>query len=122
MISSPTAISMMTGVFHFIAISFGLILAGRKLGLPPGAVNEQCRDRLPCGYEILFTLAAFLGVLFRPAAAAESSDPRSTVLIFSRTTCFRHRSIPQGLLSGRRARGHRSWLRRQRIGSKISVG
>jgi hypothetical protein len=28
LISSPTAISMMTGVFHFMAISFALILAG----------------------------------------------------------------------------------------------
>ena len=30
LISSPTAISMMTGVFHFIAVFLGLILAGGK--------------------------------------------------------------------------------------------
>jgi hypothetical protein len=52
----------MTGVFHFIAISFRLILAGRKLGSPPSAVNQELRHTLPCGYAILSTLAAFLGV------------------------------------------------------------
>ena len=87
----------MTGVFHFIAISFGLILAGRKLGSPPSAVNQQCRHTLPCGYAILITLAAFLGVPPHPAAAAESADPRFTVLVFSKTTGFRHDSIPQGI-------------------------
>jgi hypothetical protein len=30
LISSPTAISMMTGVFHFIAVFLDLILAGGK--------------------------------------------------------------------------------------------
>ena len=62
MISSPTAISMMTGVFHFIAISFGLILAARNLESPAKAVNQALRHTLPCGYAILSTLAAFLGV------------------------------------------------------------
>jgi type 1 glutamine amidotransferase len=88
---------MMTGVFHFMAISFGLILAGRKLGSPPSAVNQECRQTLPCGYAILFTLAAFLGVPHHLAVAAESSDPRFTVLVFSKTTGFRHDSIPQGI-------------------------
>jgi cytochrome c len=97
LISSPTAISMMTGVFHFIAISLGLVLAGRKLGSPPSAVNRECRHTLPCGYAILFTLAALLGVPLHPAAAADSSDPRFTVLVFSKTTGFRHDSIPQGI-------------------------
>jgi cytochrome c len=97
LISSPTAISMMTGVFHFMAISFGLILAGRKLGSPPSAVNQECRFTLPCGYAILFTLAAFLGVPPHLAAAAESADPRFAVLVFSKTTGFRHDSIPQGI-------------------------
>jgi cytochrome c len=96
LISSPIAISMMTGVFHFIAISFGLILAGRKLGSPPNAVNQERRHALPCGYAILFTLAAFLGAPpYR--AAAESAEPRFGVLVFSKTTGFRHDSIPQGI-------------------------
>jgi hypothetical protein len=97
LISSPTAISMMTGVFHFMAISFGLILAGRKVGSPPKAINQALRHTLPCGYALLFTLAAFLGVPPHRAAAAESGDPRFSVLVFSKTTGFRHDSIPQGI-------------------------
>jgi type 1 glutamine amidotransferase len=88
---------MMTGVFHFMAISFGLILAGGKVGSPPKAVNQESRHTLPCRYAILFTLSSFLGVPFHLAAAAESADPRFTVLVFSKTTGFRHDSIPQGI-------------------------
>jgi cytochrome c len=88
---------MMTGVFHFIAISFGLILAGRKVGSPPSAVNQQPRHTLPCGYAILVAFAALLGMPVHPTAAAESDDPRFTVLVFSKTTGFRHDSIPQGI-------------------------
>jgi cytochrome c len=88
---------MMTGVFHFMTNSFALILAGRKLGSPPSAVNQVARHSLPCGYAILFTLAASLGVPFHRAAAADSADPRFTALVFSKTTGFRHDSIPQGI-------------------------
>jgi type 1 glutamine amidotransferase len=88
---------MMTGVFHFMAISFGLILAARKLRSPPRAVNQECRQTLPWGYAILFALAAFLGGPLHLAAAAENADPRFTVLVFSKTTGFRHDSIPQGI-------------------------
>jgi type 1 glutamine amidotransferase len=88
---------MMTGVFHFIAISFGLILAGRKVRSPPSAVNQELRHTLPFGYAILFALAAFLGEPAHGTAAAENSDPRFTVLVFSKTTGFRHDSIPQGV-------------------------
>jgi cytochrome c len=97
LISNPTAISMMTGVFHFIAISFVLILAGRKLGSRPSAVNEQCPHTLPRGYAILLTLAAFLGAPLHRAAAADGADSRFTVLVFSKTAGFRHDSIPQGI-------------------------
>ena len=49
LISSPTAISMMTGVFHFIAVFLDLILAGGKkscsaAAAPQGKVGEP-RDR-----------------------------------------------------------------------------
>ncbi|HEX9535442.1 MAG TPA: ThuA domain-containing protein [Stellaceae bacterium] len=87
----------MTGVFHFIVISFALILAARKLGSPPSAVNQVARHSLPCGYAIRFALAAFLAVPLHRTAAAESADPRFTVLVFSKTTGFRHDSIPQGI-------------------------
>jgi cytochrome c len=97
LISSPTAISMMTGVFHFMANSFALILAGRKLGSQPSAVNQALRHSLPCGYAILFALATFLAVPFHSTAAAVSADPRFIVLVFSKTTGFRHDSIPQGI-------------------------
>src|SRR6201987_5433903 len=92
---------MMTGFFHFMAISFGLILAARKLRWPPRAVNQECRQTLPCGYTILFSLAALLGSPLHLAAAAENADPRFTVLVFSKTTGFRHDSIPQGIAAVR---------------------
>jgi cytochrome c len=88
---------MMTGVFHFMAISFGLILAGRKVGSPRKTVNQQRRHALPYGYAILFVLAASLGTSLDRTAAAQGPDPRFTVLVFSKTTAFRHDSIPQGI-------------------------
>jgi cytochrome c len=97
LISSPTAISMMTGVFHFMAISFVLILAGRKVGLQPNAVNQEPRRLLPCGSAIVLVLTAFLGMPLHRSLAAESGDPRFNVLVFSKTTGFRHDSIPQGI-------------------------
>jgi len=97
LISSPTAISMMTGVFHFMANSFVLILAGRKLGSPPDAVNQERRHLLPCGTVLILVLAALSAVSFHRSAASASADPRFTVLVFSKTTAFRHDSIPQGI-------------------------
>jgi type 1 glutamine amidotransferase len=88
---------MMTGVFHFIAISFGLILAEGKVGSPRSAVNQERRRTRPCGYAVLLALAAFLVLPFHRTAAAESADPGFTVLVFSKTTGFRHDSIPQGI-------------------------
>jgi type 1 glutamine amidotransferase len=96
LISSPTAISMMTGVFHFMAISFGLILAARKVGLPPNTVNQQPRHALPDGCAVLLALAVFLNLPLDRAAAAQSADSRFAVLVFTKTTGFRHDSIPQG--------------------------
>jgi type 1 glutamine amidotransferase len=96
LISSPTAISMMTGVFHFMAISFGLILAARKVGLPPNTVNQQPRHALPHGCAVLLALAVFLNLPLDRAAAAQSADSRFAVLVFTKTTGFRHDSIPQG--------------------------
>jgi len=86
----------MTGVFHFMAIPFGPILAGRKVGLPPKAVNQEQRPRRPWGYAILFALAASLTPPL-DRAAAESAENRFAVLVFTKTTAFRHDSIPQGI-------------------------
>jgi cytochrome c len=88
---------MMTGVFHFIANSFALILAGRKVGSPPNPVNQEPRRLLPCGSAKFFVLTAFLGMSLDRSLAAESGDPRFSVLVFSKTTGFRHDSIPQGI-------------------------
>jgi cytochrome c len=88
---------MMTGVFHFMAISFGLILAGRKVGIQPNTVNQQPPRLLPCGSAIVFVLTAILGMWLHRGVAAQSGDPRFSVLVFSKTTGFRHDSIPQGI-------------------------
>src|SRR6202048_5148896 len=88
---------MMTGVFHFIADSFALILVGRKVGSQPNPVNQEPRRLLPCGSAMAFLLIAFLGMSLDRSLAAESGDPRFSVLVFSKTTGFRHDSIPQGI-------------------------
>jgi type 1 glutamine amidotransferase len=97
LISNPTAISMMTGVFHFMAISFGLILADGKVGSPRKAVNQQHRHAPPQVAAILFALAAFGGASLDGGAAAADASPRFAVLVFSKTAAFRHDSIPQGI-------------------------
>jgi type 1 glutamine amidotransferase len=88
---------MMTGIFHFMGISFAVILAGRKVGLQPNAVNQEPRRLLPCSSAIVLVLTAILGMPLRASLAAESGDPRFTVLVFSKTTGFRHDSIPRGI-------------------------
>jgi type 1 glutamine amidotransferase len=52
---------------------------------------------VPFGYAILFALAAFLGLPSHRTPAAESANSRFAVLVFSKTTGFRHDSIPQGI-------------------------
>jgi type 1 glutamine amidotransferase len=101
LISSPTAISIITGVFHFMAIPFSLILAGAKLGLPRNAVNgqRQRRHTLPgiAGYRLLLVAFLILGATTDRSFSAETTIPRFAVLVFSKTTGFRHDSIPQGI-------------------------
>ena len=92
---------MMTGVFHFMAISFGSILAARKLRLRPSAVNRQPRGpglsprrgwlRQPVIVSVMLAMPIDHGT------AAELADPRFTVLVFSKTVGFRHDSIAQGI-------------------------
>ena len=86
----------MTGVFHFMAIPFGLTLAARKVGLPPKAVNQERRNP-HCGYAILLALVASLTAPLCRASAAERADARFAVLVFTKTTAFRHDSMPQGI-------------------------
>jgi len=79
-----------------MAISFGPIFSGRKLGLPTKAVNRQHRHALRYGCAILL-FAGWLGAAPDSSRAAQSADPRFAVLVFSKTTGFRHDSIPQGI-------------------------
>src|SRR5438067_404096 len=88
---------MITGVFHFMAISFGLIFAGGKVGSPRKAVNQQHRHSLRQFFAILFALAAFGGASWDGSAAAAGASPRFAVLVFLKTAAFRHDSIPQGV-------------------------
>jgi cytochrome c len=94
LISSPTAISMMTGVFHFMAFSLDAFVNARKLGRRPGSVNRRpTRQAISC--------LAIVGVLL-PASlifsnAGETADARFSVLVFSKTAAYRHASIPQGI-------------------------
>ncbi len=101
LISSPTAISMMTGVFHFMAISLGLIFVRRKVGPRWSAVNQQprCRQRTPraAGRRWLMVTCAILVASTSRGVSAETADARFRTLVFSKTTGFRHDSIPQGI-------------------------
>jgi type 1 glutamine amidotransferase len=88
---------MMTGVFHFMAISFGLIFAARKVGTPPRAVNQQRRPVPARTVARLFLLAVFWGGPLGSVASAEAGNPSFAVLVFTKTTGYRHDSIPQGI-------------------------
>jgi cytochrome c len=96
LISNPTAISIMTGVFHFMAISLDPILARGKVGLRLSAVNQQQRRRnaplLSAGGAALLCL----GPCFGSSLAAQNTDARFAVLVLSKTAGFRHDSIAQG--------------------------
>ena len=88
----------MIGVFHFMANSFGLILAGRKVGSQHKAVNQERRLTLCRHCPILvLVITSFLGALPDRSATGQSADSRFNVLVFSKTTGFRHDSIPHGL-------------------------
>jgi cytochrome c len=92
---------MMTGVFHFMAISFGEILACCKLGFLSRAVNREPPQ--PDASSLIATVRLLLvaSLLFDAPAhrshAAENPDTRFAVLIYSKTSSFRHDSIPQGI-------------------------
>jgi cytochrome c len=86
----------MTGVFHFMAISFGPIFARCKVGSQPSAVNQhpQLRQRL---WLIGCASLLVLGISLERSRAAETAETRFAVLVLSKTAGFRHDSIPQGI-------------------------
>jgi type 1 glutamine amidotransferase len=74
---------MMTGVFHFMVVSLGLLLTWGKLRLRAAVFNAWP-----------LTVCVILGTPTGPGTAAET---RFGVLVFSKTTAFRHDSIPDGI-------------------------
>ena len=90
----------MTGVFHFMAISFARVLVYCKLRRQRSPVNSNSwrSAALPgAGFAWLLVVFAILGASINRSAAAESTQPRFTVLVFLKTSAFRHDSIPQGI-------------------------
>ena len=73
----------MTGVFHFMAGSLRLILAICKLGICRHPVNAW-----------LLIVGLILGA---PPGLGIAAESRFGVLVFSKTTGFRHDSIPHGI-------------------------
>jgi cytochrome c len=85
---------MMTGVFHFMAISLGRVVVNGRLQPAPSAVKYRRRQSARAARYSLVTVA-MLGLL--ASAAAQPTDPAFSVLVFSKTTGFRHESIPDGI-------------------------
>src|SRR3984893_1634817 len=101
LISNPRAFSMMTGVFHSMPTSLDPIFVTRKVGPRRSAVNEQPRrrERMPrtAGWRWLVVTCAVLAASTNRGLSAETADARFRALVFSKTTDFRHDSIPQGI-------------------------
>jgi len=88
---------MMTGVFHFMAISF---VVNRRLRPGPNPVNA--RRRLPAGpfargFRWLPVILLVPSLLLIGDSAAQTIAPSFALLVFSKTTGFRHDSIPDGI-------------------------
>ena len=79
----------MTGLLHFMAISFSWVLVNQKLRPAPNTVNSRSRQ--------LLLLLAMLGASLAASALAQTTKPSFSVLVFSKTTGFRHDSIPDGI-------------------------
>src|SRR6516165_5021920 len=88
---------MMTGVFHFMAISF---VVNRRLR--PGSNPVNARRRLPAGpfargFRWLPVILLVPSLLLTGNSAAQTIVSSFAVLVFSKTTGFRHDSIPDGI-------------------------
>jgi cytochrome c len=83
----------MTGFFHFITVSLDQF--GARLCLRRRSVNLEPANRLRASVSSLLIAFSILAA-FGSIARAEN-PPRFAVLVFSKTTGFRHDSIPQGI-------------------------
>jgi cytochrome c len=91
----------MTGVFHFMAIPLCRILVCCKLRLAVNPVNAQfarAYGLFRAVSQLLLIAFAVGGASFGSSAAAEMpASPRFSILVFSKTTGYRHDSIPDGI-------------------------
>src|SRR5215469_16412395 len=91
---------MMTGVFHFMAISF----VNRRLRLGPNPVNAPLRlppGPFARGFRWLPVMLLPPSLLLIGDSAAQTIAPSFAVLVFSKTNGFRHDSIPDGIAAVR---------------------
>src|SRR6516164_444008 len=92
---------MMTGVFHFMAISF---VVCRRLRLGPIPVNSRLRrpaGPFARGFRWLPIILVVPSLLLVGSSVAQTTMPSFAVLVFSKTTGFRHDSIPDGIAAVR---------------------
>ena len=80
-----------------MAISLDLIPFQRNARLPQRPVNRQPRSPAIAGFSGLLLVGVILGTLAGRSIAAQSAEARFAALIFSKTSGFRHDSIPQGI-------------------------
>jgi cytochrome c len=83
-----------------MAISFAYVFTSVSLCRPGSPVNSKLSRPRGSVKAVASSLLVVFGVLGRPAsciAEAESTQPRFAVLVFSKTTGFRHDSIPHGI-------------------------
>ena len=80
-----------------MAISLDLIPSQRNARLPQRPVNRQPRSPAIAGFSGLLLVGVILGTLAGRSIAAQSAEARFAALIFSKTSGFRHDSIPQGI-------------------------
>jgi len=83
-----------------MAISFARVLVYCKLRRQRSPANSNSRQSaaLPgAGFASLLVVFTILSASINRSAAAESTQPRFAVLVFSKTSAFRHDSIPDGI-------------------------
>ncbi len=88
----------MTGFFHFMAVPFDR--CGANLSVARSSVNLEAprpANQLKADVSLLLIVCSVLCVLFGSPVRAKNSQPRFAVLVFSKTTGFRHDSIPYGI-------------------------
>jgi type 1 glutamine amidotransferase len=90
----------MTGVFHFTAIPLAKALCAEpKPAAAPCQLEARpvyLRHPMKASLALSLIVLGVLGAPFSHIAGAQS-EPRFAVLVFSKTTGFRHDSIPQGI-------------------------